>query len=141
MYNNILLPIDLVNAQTQEKAAATAADLAEHYGARLHVMTVVPDFGAAIVGSYFPEDFERNALKDTRRELQAYVRSAFPDMDVGIIVTHGSIYREIIHHAEQTGSELIIMASHRPAMRDFLLGPNAVEVITHAAQSVMVVRA
>ncbi|MHA1158288.1 MAG: universal stress protein [Alphaproteobacteria bacterium] len=140
MYDNILFPIDLANLDTQKKAAATAADLAGQYRARLHVMTVVPDFGAAMVGAYFPEGFEERALEKTRLELEAFVRDAFAGITVDAIVVHGSIYREIIHHAEETQSDLIVMASHRPAMRDYLLGPNAVQVVTHAAQSVLVVR-
>jgi len=32
------------------------------------------------------------------------------------------------------------MASHRPALKDFLLGPNAAKVVRHAKCAVMVIR-
>jgi nucleotide-binding universal stress UspA family protein len=32
------------------------------------------------------------------------------------------------------------MASHRPELSDYLLGPNAARIVRHAKQSVLVVR-
>jgi nucleotide-binding universal stress UspA family protein len=56
------------------------------------------------------------------------------------IVGHGTIYREILVRAERTKCDLIVMASHRPELQDYLLGPNAARVVRHAKCSVMVVR-
>ena len=36
--------------------------------------------------------------------------------------------------------DVIVMASHKPAIRDYVLGANAAHVVRHAACSVMVVR-
>ncbi len=55
MYNTILLPVDLNEESSWKKALPTALELCKTFGAKLHVMTVVPDFGMAIVGSFFPE--------------------------------------------------------------------------------------
>ena len=41
---------------------------------------------------------------------------------------------------EAAGAELIVMASHRPELRDYLIGPNAARVMRHADASVLVVR-
>ncbi len=35
---------------------------------------------------------------------------------------------------------MIVMASHRPEMSDYLLGPNAARVVRHARRSVSVIR-
>jgi nucleotide-binding universal stress UspA family protein len=35
---------------------------------------------------------------------------------------------------------MIVMASHRPELKDYLLGPNAARVVRHAECSVLVVR-
>ena len=56
------------------------------------------------------------------------------------IVGQGSIHREIIAAAEKADADLIVMASHKPTARDYLLGANAAHVVRHAACSVMVVR-
>ena len=53
---------------------------------------------------------------------------------------NGTIYDEILAVADEIGADLIVMASHRPALRDYLLGPNAARVVRHAKQSVLVVR-
>ena len=57
MYKNVLLPVDLDQESSWRKALPAAIACCTAFGARLHVMTVVPDFGMSIVGSYFPDDF------------------------------------------------------------------------------------
>jgi nucleotide-binding universal stress UspA family protein len=42
--------------------------------------------------------------------------------------------------ADKLGCDAIVMAAHRPELRDYLLGPNAARVVRHANQSVLVVR-
>jgi len=141
MYKNILLAIDLPNQETQEKAVQTAVSLARSFSAKLNVMTVVPDFGMAIVGTFFPEGFEKQALSATQEELERYVKAKVPDdIDVGQIVAHGTIYSEILRVANEVKADFIVVASHRPEFRDYLLGPNAARVVRHAECSVLVVR-
>jgi len=141
MYRDILLAVDLADPDTQEKAVATAVACARSFGARLHVITVVPDFGLSIVGGFFPKGYERDALAETDRALHAFVAAKVPkEIETQHIVGHGNIYREILHHAGQTGCDLIVMASHRPELEDYLLGPNAARVVRHAGCSVLVVR-
>ena len=141
MYRDILLAVDLVNADTQQKAVSTAVKLAETFGARLHVITVVPDYGMSIVGGYFTKDHERQALEHANKALHAFVAEHVPtEIKLQHIVGHGTIYQEILRYAADTGCDLIVMASHRPELGDYLLGPNAARVVRHAGCSVMVVR-
>ncbi len=55
-------------------------------------------------------------------------------------MAHGTIYQEILSAARKIEVDLIVMASHRPALEDYLLGPNAARVVRHADCSVLVVR-
>jgi nucleotide-binding universal stress UspA family protein len=55
-------------------------------------------------------------------------------------VRQGSIYSEILSVAREQQVDLIVMASHRPEMKDYLIGTNAARVVRHAACSVLVVR-
>lgn len=141
MYKEILLPIDLNDVASQRKAVETAIALARAFGARVHVQTIVPDFGMPLVAGYFPEDFEGKALENANRALHDFVKQTFPD-DVSVqhIVAHGSIYQEILACAKEIGAHLIVMASHRPDLADYLIGPNASRVTRHADCSVLVVR-
>ena len=109
--------------------------------ASLHVMTVVPEFGLSLVGAYFPKDYEERAIEEANVQLHEYVKEKIPaEIKVQHIVAHGTIYSEILRIAEEIGCDLIVMASHRPELRDYLLGPNAARVVRHAACSVLVVR-
>lgn len=141
MFKNILLAVDLNDPESQEKAVATALEQAQASDSTLHVMTVVPDFGMSMVGSFFPENYENEALEAANKQLHAYVSDKVPEgTAVRHVVAHGRIYEEILRYAEESDADLIVMASHRPELKDYLLGPNAARVVRHAKMSVMVVR-
>jgi nucleotide-binding universal stress UspA family protein len=141
MFSDILLAVDLSAPETQSKAVGAAVEQAKAFGSWLHVVTVVPEVHSGIVAGFFPKDFEDKALEAARQQLHAYCETTIPaDLKVQHIVAHGTIYQEIVRAAEQTNCGLIIMASHRPELSDFLLGPNAARVVRHAACSVMIVR-
>ena len=129
-FEAILLPIDLASEPSWKRPLNLALKLTAG-GAMLHVMTVVPDFGMSIVGSYFDESFEKNALDDVTKQLEAWTADH---------VAHGTIYAEILRAADELQCDAIVMAAHRPELKDYLLGPNAARVMRHASQSVLVVR-
>ena len=56
------------------------------------------------------------------------------------IVASGTVYEEILRVAAETKCDVIVMASHRPGLQDYLIGPNASRVVRHAHCSVLVVR-
>jgi len=141
MYKTILLAIDLNEPSSWVKALPVALEQAASGGGKLHVMTVVPDFGMAIVGSFFPADYEKQALAGAGEALAQFVRENVPaEIEVTHSVGHGTIYKEVLATADDIGADLIVMASHRPVQSDYLLGPNAARVVRHATCSVLVVR-
>ena len=141
MFKEILFAVDLNAPETQQKALDAAIAHAKLSKAKLHVISVVPDFGVGMVSSYFPENFEQNLMKDTNTRLHDYVKAHVPKgIPVQHIVAHGTIYREIIRYATKVKADLIVMASHRPELKDYLLGPNASHVVKHANCSVLVIR-
>lgn len=118
-----------------------AVQLATQNGAEIHVLTVIPDYGMPVVGSFFPKDFAEQALASSGEELKKLVAEQIPDnLLAEAQAVQGSIYKEIIAYANARGCDLIVLASHRPEMSDYLLGPNAARVVRHASQSVFVVR-
>jgi len=141
MYKSIILPVDLGEDSSWTRALPVAAKIAEDYGATLHIVNVVPDYGMPVVGSFFPEDFEKKALAAAKQKLKELTEKHAP-AGVKIVphVSHGSIYKEIMRAADKLGCDLIVLSSHRPEMKDYMLGPNAARVARHARQSVMIVR-
>jgi len=141
MINSILLPVDLNHDSSWERALPQAISLARTNDAVIHALTVIPDYGMALVGSFFPSGFSQEATKGTQAALEAFVADHIPeDVKSQSHVLHGPIYKEIIAAADSVSADMIVMASHRPEMKDYLLGPNAARVVRHAPQSVMVVR-
>lgn len=139
--NAILLPVDLAETPSGASALTVALDLARHRKAPLHVVTVLPDFGLPIVGTHFRTDYEKQALDQVGAALADWVNAHVPDdIEVHPHVLHGSIYDEILRAADALKVDLIVIGSNRPALKDYLLGPNAARVVRHARQSVYVVR-
>lgn len=141
MFKSILLPIDLSSPASWTKALPAALDMADGEGTELHVVSVLPDFGMTIVESYFKEGYEKQALADFGHKLAAWVKEHVPEgVNVHPHVLHGTIYAEILRAANKLSCDIIVLASHRPELSDYLLGPNAARVVRHANQSVMVIR-
>jgi nucleotide-binding universal stress UspA family protein len=59
---------------------------------------------------------------------------------VSSTVRQGGIYHEVLEEAKAIGADLIVMSSHRPAMKTYFLGSNAGHVVRYAKCSVLVVR-
>jgi len=141
MYNNILLAIDLNDEISCRKPLLSAVELARTFGARLHVVSVVREVEAIWEASAVPFGYEV-ITSDLENRIAALIRRAnASDLKPNILVTHGaSIYAEILRVAEEAEADLIVVGSHRPAMKDYLLGTNAARVVRHARCSVLVAR-
>jgi nucleotide-binding universal stress UspA family protein len=141
MYQNILLTVDLDDEASWIKALPAAVAQAKASRARLHVATVVPDFGMPVVRGFFPEGFEGKVLAEVKEKLKAFCDAKVPsEINVKRIVKYGNVYQEILAVAEEIGCGLIVIGAHRPELKDYLLGPNAARVVRHASCSVLVVR-
>lgn len=141
MYQKILLAVDLAEESSWRKALPAAVEACRSSGAVLHLMTVVPDYGSPAVAQYFPEDFEERMIAESTRELTALAARLVPEgVTVETLVIYGGIYEKILETADAIGVDLIVVASQRPELKDYLLGPNAARVVRHANQSVLVVR-
>lgn len=143
MFKGILLPVDLDDESSWHKAAPVAVEMCRKFGCGLHVMTVVPSFGMSVVASFFPPDFEKKALAAASENLRKFTADHIPEgIEVQRIVAQGTIYQEIIKARTELGDavDLIVLASHRPELEDYLIGPNAARVLRHSRVSVLVVR-
>lgn len=142
MSNSILLPIDLDQQSSWENCLPIACKMARDQGSELHIISVIPDYGMSVVGSFFPPDHAQNTMSEAENLIGKFVTDNIPDdVNVKSHVHFGSIYKEVLKAADEIDCSLIIMASHRPESKDYLLGPNAARVVRHAKQSVYVVRA
>ena len=140
---SVLCAVDISNKTRDIDVLKQAARLAAMDGAQLDVITVVPDFGMSVVGSFFDKDHHDKAVEEARRLLVDLVTEAIgaeADKSVRHIVATGNAYEEILRTAEADGAELIVIGAHKPDFKDYLLGPNAARVVRHSSCSVFVVR-
>lgn len=143
MFNEILVPIDLEEESSWRKAVPVAVEMCRKFGKKIHLVTVLPTYGLALVGGFFPKDFEKKAFAAVEEKLAAFAKEHVPDdVTVDCIVKQGTIYEEVVNTRAKLGDvcDLIVMASHRPKLEDYLLGPNAARVLRHSKVTVLVVR-
>lgn len=137
----ILVAVDIDADVDWTMTLPAAIRQAEAMDARLHVMTVMPDFGMSIVGQFFPRGYEKDMSDKIMKRLHERVAAVVPaGMAVQHIVAEGNVYEAILKMAERTRADLIVLGAHRPELSDYLLGPNAARVVRHAKCSVLVVR-
>ena len=140
MFKSIVVPVDTQEPDTWAAIIPTAISMVVAHQARLTLCTVIPDVRAMVEAEWSAIGYRQ--MVDIARTRLATLAKQFPGVaDVHIEVGTGNIWRGIVKIASRAEADLIILASHRPAMKDYLLGANAVSVVRHATCSVMVVRA
>ncbi len=141
MYENILLAVDREDESSWRLSLPVALRQCDAFGARLHLVTVVHEIGVGDVASFLPLDFEAQRLEKTDQWLREIAaKNVPPGVAVQLSVGRGKVHAEILRIAGEVEADLIIMASHRPELADYLLGSNAAHVVRHADCSVLVVR-
>lgn len=138
MYKNILVPVDL---QHKEQAAAmirTALSMADD-GTKFTLVFVMPEM-PAVVGLYLPEGTIQKAKSDAEEQLLALAKANDAPDTTSIATAIGRPHHKILDIAKAKNVDLIVMASHKPGIADYLLGSVAAGVVRHAMCSVHVMR-
>ncbi|WP_205693809.1 universal stress protein [Croceicoccus ponticola] len=139
MYSSILVPIDLDEPSSWSKAVPAACALARCFAARLTLATVVEDSVATRQVQWSAIGY-RKLVSTAKARLSSLGDDLIQDLPFETMVGTGSIGGGILTLAGQVEADLIVLSSHRPAMRDWLIGAHASRVVRHASQSVLVVR-
>ena len=137
MFRNIMVPVDLVHKEQLAKALDTATALAKSHGAELTLVSVT---GSGL--SEVARNEEEFASKLTafasnlsdKSGIQIGTR-AVHDNDVAADL--GDVLIEI---AATCGHDLIVMASHKPGLIEYIFASHAGYVASHAKCSVFVIR-
>jgi nucleotide-binding universal stress UspA family protein len=139
MFKTILVPIDLSDTDLAKPAIKTAVTLAGSTGT-LRLVNVLPTT-PVMLAEYVPADFDTQQRSSAEEALTIIARESGLDAArISTVVRQGGIYHELLEEAERIKADLIVMTSHRPAMRTYFLGSNAGHVVRYAKCSVLVVR-
>jgi nucleotide-binding universal stress UspA family protein len=140
MYKNILVPVDLADTDLAKPAIETAVSMARGSGGAVRLINVLP-MTPVMLAEYVPPDFDVQQRKSSEEALAIIARECGLDgAHVSSTVRQGGIYHEVLEEAKTFNADLIVMSSHRPAMRTYFLGSNAGHVVRYAKCSVLVVR-
>ena len=93
-----------------------------------------------MLAEYVPADFDTQQRQTSEEALAIVARESGIEPPGSLAVRQGGIYHEILEEAAAIKADLIVMTSHRPAMRTYFLGSNAGHVVRYAKCSVLVVR-
>ncbi len=145
----VLVPIDLEHKSTWSKALPAGVDQARVLDGQVWLMTVVPHMVSGIDWRYAIRGEEHGSIEYDIQDLVAQAEGRMKELAEqfvpkglfgGIIAAHGTIYEKIVDAANEIDAEIIVMAAHRPSLKDYLLGPNTARVARHARCSVQIVR-
>ena len=140
----ILFPTDFSDhSRTAEKSAC---DLADQFGAELHVLHVLHDLlltmpmtAAALL---VPPQSLENEITFAEEEIQKIPSPAWASgKRVVRVVRTGTTFDTIVRYAQENEIDLIVIGTHgHTGLRHVLLGSIAERVVQHAPCSVLTVR-
>lgn len=140
MYKQILVPVDAADIELARPAITTACAMAKATGGTVRMINVLP-MTPVMLAEYVPPDFDTQQRKQAEEALGKLTSECGLDPAcVSYTVRQGGIYHEVLEEAKAINADLIVMSSHRPAMRTYFLGSNAGHVVRYAKCSVLVVR-
>ena len=136
MYKSILVPIDLAHREIGQAMIKRAVALSND-NAKITLLHVIGDI-PAYAQSYLPERQRQENLEETTKTLKGLADSV--DVKTDVVVRYGSPSPVILDEADERDADLIIIASHHPGIKDYLIGSTASRVVRHADCSVLVNR-
>lgn len=122
----ILVPIDFTSVA--ENAVSHAENVARTISAGLHLLHVVA---------------KKSAIADADARMQAYVAMVgeqYPNLKLEYSVVPGSIFDEIGETAAKVDASLIVMGTHGMRGLQFLVGSNALRIVSSSETPIVIVQ-
>ena len=140
MFKRILVPVDLADTELAKPSLETAVSLARASGGDVRLLNVLP-MTPVMLAEYVPADFDEQQRQSAEEAMAVLSKeSGLEAARFSTVVRQGGIYHEVLEEAKLLPADLIVMSSHRPAMKTYFLGSNAGHVVRYAKCSVLVVR-
>ncbi|NBC11424.1 MAG: universal stress protein [Planctomycetes bacterium] len=137
MYKKMMVPVDLEHVERLDKALTTAADLAKHYGLPVCYVGATATQPSAV--AHTPEEYAK--------KLDAFAKDQASKHGIDASAQHyichdpardldGTLKQAI----DETGADLVVMASHVPGLPEHIFASNAGWLAAHTSVSVFVIR-
>lgn len=137
MYTTIAVPVDLQHIDRLPKALKTAIDLARHYGATLHFIGAATETPGPLHKT--PQEYKAKleAFAADQARQHGIKAAAKPIISLDLTV---DLDRDLLQAIKEVGADLVVMASHVPGVREYLISSNAGWLASHGDMSVFIVR-
>ncbi|KUF11784.1 universal stress protein [Pseudoponticoccus marisrubri] len=137
MFKRIMVPVDLAHVDRLNKALTCAADMAKQHGSEVVYVGVSAATPTSV--AHNPEEFAKKLEAFAVEQGQASgvtttahaVTSHDPSVDLD---------PTLLKAVDETGADLVVMASHIPNVTDYIWPSNGGTIAGHAKVSVLVVR-
>lgn len=141
MFNNIVIPVDLSDKQSLKAVFPSALNFVNAFGAKLHLVYIMPDFGMKTLEDYLPKNWMRDQKGKYKKIFEEILKEYVPEgVEAEFKIGRGAVYDEVINYSETVNADLIMLSAVRPQFKDYMLGPNASKIVRHSSISVMVIR-
>ncbi|MBM9512829.1 universal stress protein [Desulfogranum marinum] len=147
--SSILCPSD--GSQHSESALSVGVEIAEKFGAALHVLQVVQPvpivigsgYGSTSLNGFNVPMYEEKLVKDAEQELSQIVEKTVPStVEVSTHIEVGLAADAINDFAVKSKIDLIVMATHgRSGLTHFMIGSVAEKTVRKSTVPVLIVPA
>lgn len=137
MFKRIMAPVDLAHADTLRKALSVTAALAKHYDLPVTYVGVSSSAPGAL--GHNPSEYGERLSKFAAEQAEANGITA----DAKAEISHdpsADLDDTLLKAVDETGADLVVMASHVPGLADYAWPSNGGKIAAHAHASVFVVR-
>jgi len=134
MYNKILVPLALDHGLAPQTLGVARALL--NAGGQIVALHVY-EAPQGSVSAYLDEDTVKSGFQSAQARLAERLTGLD---DVEAVMLKGHTARSIIDYAAENAFDCIVIGSHKPDLRDYLLGSTAGRVVRHAPCAVHVQR-
>ncbi|MDT8344954.1 MAG: universal stress protein [Thermohalobaculum sp.] len=137
MFERIMIPVDLAHVSQLGKALEAAADLAIHYRIPVTYVGVTAAVPGAV--AHNPAEYAQRLDAFARSEAAAHGH----EVTSRAYLSHDpttDLDATLLRAVDETGADLVVMASHIPNIADHLWPSNGGTIATHSQASVFIVR-
>lgn len=131
--------VGVTDAETSHIAGRQAFELAEKFGATVHVVTAV-DAGEHVTIEIGSDRFDIDDVDNARAAVDAFVRSLSPTVEWVVHALDAKPAKALVEVAEQVGADLIVVGNVRMQGIGRVLGSVGSDVVHHAPCSVLIVK-
>lgn len=137
MFELIMVPVDLAHTGSLGRALSCVADLARIHNSKVCYVGATTSAPSAL--GHNPDEYEKKLVIFAEEQANQYGHSSSHKMMIAHDPTT-DIDDVLLKAVKETGADLVVMATHKPGIGDYIWPSNGGRIAAHADASVFLVR-